>query len=253
MRKKIIVGNWKMNFKTSEAVEFLNSIKDDINTDKVNVAFCPSYVALRDISEVLKNNKIGVGAQNVYFEPSGTYTGEISIGMLKEFNVEYVIVGHSERRTFFNETDEAVNKKVKVLLDENIIPIVCVGENLEERQKNIHKEKIEMQVTKALEDVSLDLVKNIVIAYEPLWAINSGNTEPATSEQAEEMCAFIRLVLKKILGDKLAEKVRIQYGGSAGGKNAKELLEKPNIDGLLVGTASMKPDFVNIVNAALIF
>ncbi|MCX8075357.1 MAG: triose-phosphate isomerase [Clostridia bacterium] len=247
MRKKIIAGNWKMNYTASQAEDFLLSILDLINTDEVDVVVCPNYTALDRIQNILDDKKVKLGAQNVYFEPKGAYTGEISVDMLNALNVEYCIVGHSERRQYFNETNLDVNKKVKVLIEKGIKPILCVGETLEERNENKLFEKVELQIKEGLLDVSAEDVKNnVVIAYEPIWAIGTGVT--ATSAQAEEMCAYIRKVIAQIYGENVSESVRIQYGGSVNAKNANELLNMDNIDGALVGGAALTNDFVAIVN-----
>jgi triosephosphate isomerase len=247
MRKKIIVGNWKMNYTINQADEFVSSIVDSVNTDEVDVVFCPSFVALDTVSNLINDKKVMLGAQNVYFEEKGAYTGEVSASMLCSVGVEYCIIGHSERRIIFGETNEDVNKKAKCLIENNIKPIMCVGETLDERNEGIHFEKIKVQITEGLKDISEeDIKKNVVIAYEPIWAIGTGVT--ATSLQAEEMCAYIRKVVKEIYGEASSEKIRIQYGGSVKPSNAKEILNMDNIDGALVGGASLTNDFIAIVN-----
>ena len=247
MRKKIIVGNWKMNMTKKETAEFLSFMKERINTQNATVGFAVPYTSLSTASEILGGSNIKLAAQNVHFAPRGAYTGEISIEMLKEQGVSYCIVGHSERRTYFNETDESVNKKVKALLEADIVPIVCVGETLEQREQNIHLDVIRTQIKKAIADVDTRFVSNIVIAYEPLWAIGTGKT--ATSEQAEEICSFIRYTIAECYGLTVANEVQIQYGGSVNETNASELLSMENIDGALVGGASLKPSFVEIIDA----
>ena len=234
MRKRIIIGNWKMNMTISETKQFLTAIKLNMKSTKADVAFAVPYTALN-------------ASQNVHYEPRGAYTGEISIEMLKEIGIEYCIVGHSERRQYFNETDETVNKKVKALLENNISPVVCVGENLEERESNTYMDKIRMQVKNAIQDIDPRYVENIIIAYEPIWAIGTGKT--ATSAEAQEICSYIRYVVAEAYGLNVAEKIRIQYGGSVNKSNAKELFCMEDIDGALVGGASLKPDFVEIVEA----
>lgn len=247
MRKKIIAGNWKMNNTITEATELVNSIKDGINTDEVDVVLCPNFVSLSTVSDLIDETKISLGAQNVYFEDKGAYTGETSVDMLISAGVKYCIVGHSERRAYFNETDEIVNKKVKKLLEKDLNPIICVGETLEQRNEEKMFDVVKSQVINALKDVTKDQMKrNVVIAYEPIWAIGTGVT--ATDEQAEQMCKYIRDVIVKIYDEVIAGKVRIQYGGSVKPSNASKILNMPNIDGALVGGASLTNDFVAIVN-----
>lgn len=247
MRKKIIAGNWKMNNTITEATELVNSIKDGINTDEVDVVLCPNFVSLSTVSDLIDETKISLGAQNVYFEDKGAYTGETSVDMLISAGVKYCIVGHSERRAYFNETDEIVNKKVKKLLEKDLNPIICVGETLEQRNEEKMFDVVKSQVINALKDVTKEQMKrNVVIAYEPIWAIGTGVT--ATDEQAEQMCKYIRDVIAKIYDEVIAGKVRIQYGGSVKPSNASKILNMPNIDGALVGGASLTNDFVAIVN-----
>ena len=247
MRKKVIAGNWKMNNTITEATELVNSIKDGINTDEVDVVLCPNFVSLSTVSDLIDETKISLGAQNVYFEDKGAYTGETSVDMLISAGVKYCIVGHSERRAYFNETDEIVNKKVKKLLEKDLNPIICVGETLEQRNEEKMFDVVKSQVINALKDVTKEQMKrNVVIAYEPIWAIGTGVT--ATDEQAEQMCKYIRDVIAKIYDEVIADKVRIQYGGSVKPSNASKILNMPNIDGALVGGASLTNDFVAIVN-----
>ena len=247
MRKKIIAGNWKMNNTITEATELVNSIKDGINTDEVDVVLCPNFVSLSTVSDLIDETKISLGAQNVYFEDKGAYTGETSVDMLISAGVKYCIVGHSERRAYFNETDEIVNKKVKKLLEKDLNPKICVGETLEQRNEEKMFDVVKSQVINALKDVTKDQMKrNVVIAYEPIWAIGTGVT--ATDEQAEQMCKYIRDVIAEIYDEVIAGKVRIQYGGSVKPSNASKILNMPNIDGALVGGASLTNDFVAIVN-----
>lgn len=247
MRKKIIAGNWKMNYCVNKAEDFVSEIKDTINTDEVDVVICPNFVSLDRISDLIDDTNIKLGAQNVYFEDKGAYTGETSVDMLAAVGVEYCIVGHSERRQYFNETDEIVNKKAKKLLEKNIAPIVCVGETLEERESNKMFEIVENQVKASLAEIEKDSIKNkVVIAYEPIWAIGTGKT--ATAEQANEMCKHIRSVVASMYDEDTAECVRIQYGGSVKPANASEILNMSDIDGALVGGASLTNNFVAIVN-----
>ncbi len=246
MRKKIIAGNWKMNKTPAEAVELAKMLKDKVNTDEKDVVFCVPAIDIIPVGEVLKGTNIALGAENVYFEESGAYTGEISPLMLKEAGVKYVIIGHSERREYFGETDETVNKKVKKVLEHGMIPIMCCGETLTQREINITIEHIRIQIKKGLYGLSASDAEKVVLAYEPIWAIGTGKT--ATSQQAQEVCAAIRQVVKEIYGEATAEKIRIQYGGSVNGKNAAELFAMNDIDGGLVGGASLKEEFEQIVN-----
>lgn len=247
MRKKIIAGNWKMNYCVNKADDFVSEIKDTINTDEVDVVICPNFVSLERVSDLIDETNIKLGAQNVYFEDKGAYTGETSVNMLAAVGVNYCIVGHSERRQYFNETDEIVNKKAKKLLEKDICPIVCVGETLEERESNKMFEVVEKEVRDSLDGIEESSMKNkVVIAYEPIWAIGTGKT--ATAEQANEMCKYIRSVVAKMYNEETAEKVRIQYGGSVKPANANEILNMSDIDGALVGGASLTNDFTAIVN-----
>ena len=247
MRKKIIAGNWKMNYCVNKAEDFVSEIKDAINTDEVDVVICPNFVSLDRIGDLLDGTKIKLGAQNVHTEDKGAYTGETSVNMLAAVGVEYCIVGHSERRQYFAETNQIVNLKVKKLLEKDINPIVCVGETLEEREANTMFDVVEKQVRESLEGIEeAQMKRNVVIAYEPIWAIGTGKT--ATAEQANEMCKFIREVVAKMYNETVAEAVRIQYGGSVKPANANEILNMSDIDGALVGGASLTNDFVAIVN-----
>ena len=227
MRKKIIAGNWKMNKTPAEAVELAKMLKDKVNTDEKDVVFCVPAIDIIPVGEVLKGTNIALGAENVYFEESGAYTGEISPLMLKEAGVKYVIIGHSERREYFGETDETVNKKVKKVLEHEMTPIMCCGETLTQREMNITIEHIRIQIKKGLYGLSASDAEKVVIAYEPIWAIGTGKT--ATSQQAQEVCAAIRQVVKEIYSEATAEKIRIQYGGSVNGKNAAELFAMNDI------------------------
>lgn len=244
MRRKIIAGNWKMNKTPQEAVALINELKPLLANAEAEVVFCPPAVSLAAALEATKGSNIGIGAQNMYFEESGAFTGEIAPNMLTEMGVKYVILGHSERRQYFAETDEMVNKKVLKALEHNLIPIVCVGESLEQREQGITEDLVRLQTKIALRGVPAERAKEVVIAYEPIWAIGTGRT--ATNEQAEEVCAAIRKVLKELYGG-VAEEIRIQYGGSVKPSNAKEIFGMPNIDGGLVGGASLTKDFAGIV------
>ncbi len=246
MRKKIIAGNWKMNNTITEGVEFLNTIKDKINTTDVDVVFCVPSINITSTLEVLKNTNISVGAQNMHFEDKGAFTGELSAKMLVDAGVKYVVVGHSERRQYFGETDEIVNKKTLKAIENGLVPFVCIGETLEQREQGITIDLVRTQTKVALNNVKKEYAKNVVIAYEPIWAIGTGVT--ATSQQAEEVCSEIRKVLVEIYDETTANEIRIQYGGSVNGGNASELFAMPNIDGGLVGGASLKPEFEKVVN-----
>lgn len=247
MRKKIIAGNWKMNYSVNQAEDFVYSIKDTINTTDVDVVICPNLVSLDRVSEAIEGTNIMLGAQNVYFEDKGAYTGETSVDMLAAVGVRYCIVGHSERREYFKETDEIVNKKAKKLLEKDIYPIVCVGESLEQREDNTYFEVVEKEVRGSLDGIDKEMISSkVVIAYEPIWAIGTGKT--ATAEQANEMCKYIRGVVAKMYDEDTASKVRIQYGGSVKPSNANEILNMSDIDGALVGGASLTNDFTAIVN-----
>ena len=246
MRKKIVAGNWKMNKTPSEAVALAKMLVPLVDTDKVDVVFCVPAIDIIPVAEAIKGTKIALGAENMYFEESGAYTGEISSAMLTDAGVKYVILGHSERRQYFAETDETVNKKVKKALEHNLIPIMCCGETLEQREKGITIDFIRTQIKCGLNSISKDDITKVVVAYEPIWAIGTGKT--ATSAEAEEVCAAIRGVLGEMYDKETAEKIRIQYGGSVNGKNAAELFAMPDIDGGLVGGASLKEEFKDIVN-----
>ncbi len=249
LRKTIIAGNWKMNKTPSEAKALLEEIAPLVKDADCEVVACVPYVDLATAIEATKGTNIKIGAENCHWEESGAYTGEISTGMLKELGVEYVVIGHSERRQYFGETDETVNKRTKAALKAGLKPIVCVGELLWERECNITNEVIARQIKLDLWDVSAEDMMNVTIAYEPVWAIGTGKT--ATAEQAEEVCAFIRLCLKGLYGLEVAESVTIQYGGSMNDKNAGELLMKTNVDGGLIGGASLVAEkFAAIVDAA---
>lgn len=247
MRKKIIAGNWKMNQTPKEAAKFCKQIKERVASDAVEVVFCVPFVDLYPVLEELVGTGIGVGAENMHFAESGAYTGEISASMLKEMGVGYVILGHSERRQYFGETDETVNQKVKKALEAGIVPILCCGETLEQREAGITLEWVRIQIKRGLAGVSTEDVRRVVIAYEPIWAIGTGKT--ATAAQAQEVCHAIRVVLAELYGREVADEVRIQYGGSVNEKNAAELFAMEDIDGGLVGGASLKEEFISIVHA----
>lgn len=246
MRKKIIAGNWKMNKTPKESVQLVSLLKDKVNTDECDVVFCVPAIDIVPVAAELKGTNIALGAQNMHFENSGAFTGEISADMLLEAGVEYVIIGHSERRMYFAETNETVNKKVLKALDKGLKPIICVGETLEQRNSGITLDFITIQVKTALANVEKEQAKELIIAYEPIWAIGTGVT--ASSLQAQEVCAAIRDIIEKLYDKETAQSIRIQYGGSVKGSNAKELFEMSDIDGGLVGGASLNEDFANIVN-----
>ena len=246
-RKKIIAGNWKMNMTPSEAVELAKKLIPLVGNDKVDVVFGVPAIDIVPVVKAVEGTGIAVAAQNMYFEEKGAYTGEISPLMLKDAGVQYVILGHSERREYFCETNEDVNKKVLCAIAHGITPIMCCGESLTQREKGVTMDFVRQQVKEGLCGVSADEAKNIVIAYEPIWAIGTGKT--ATSEQAQEVCKAIRECIAEIYDAATAEAIRIQYGGSVNGGNAEELFAMPDIDGGLVGGASLKEDFGKIVFA----
>jgi len=248
MRKKVIAGNWKMNKTPSEALSFINEIKDKVNVAESKVVFCVPYVSLQTALKAVEGTHISIGAQNMHYETSGAYTGEVSAEMLKEMGIEYVIIGHSERRAYYAETDVSVNKKAIKALELGLIPIICVGESLEQREQGITVDLVRLQTRIALKDISAEKAKQVILAYEPIWAIGTGKT--ATSEQAQEVCAAIRQVLAEIYDQETADAIAIQYGGSVNANNAAELFSMPDIDGGLVGGASLKPEFEAIVAGA---
>ncbi|MBU3154338.1 triose-phosphate isomerase [Clostridium estertheticum] len=247
MRKGIIAGNWKMNKTVAEAVTLIEEMKPLVKDAKCDVVVCPTFLCLDAVIKATKGTNIKVGAQNMFYEESGAFTGEVSPGMLEDIGVDYVIIGHSERRQYFNETDEAVNKKLKAAYSHNIIPILCVGETLSDREGNITEKVLAGQVKLDLEGLIKEQVEKLVIAYEPIWAIGTGKT--ATADQANETIAFIRATVGAMFGSEVAEKVRIQYGGSVKPSTIKEQMAKSDIDGGLIGGASLKAqDFAGIVN-----
>ena len=247
-RKAIIAGNWKMNKTPSEATALLNEITPLVKDADCEVIACVPYVDIAAAVEATKGTNVKIGAENCHWAESGAFTGEISTGMLKEIGVEYVVLGHSERRQYFGETDETVNKRTKAALAAGLKPIVCVGELLWERECDITEEVIARQIKLDLWDVTEDELKNVVIAYEPVWAIGTGKT--ATSDQAEEVCAFIRAQLAKLYNQAAADAVTIQYGGSMNPANCEELLAQPDVDGGLIGGASLKADQFGVLIAA---
>ncbi len=247
MRKKVIAGNWKMNMLPNEALAFIETIIPMVKNTENEVILCVPYTDLFYSLLAAQNTNIKIGAQNMHFEENGAYTGEVSAQMLKCIGVEYVIIGHSERRQYFAETDETVNKKIKTALKHELIPIVCVGETLEQRESGKTQEIITNQTRLALEGLNTDDVKKVIIAYEPIWAIGTGKT--ATSDDANNSIKNIRNEIAKLYGNDIAEEIIIQYGGSVKSSNAKELFNTSDIDGGLVGGASLKPDeFAKIVN-----
>ena len=249
MKKFLIAGNWKMNKTIAEAKEFAEAIKAKNLSNAEDVAILAPFTQLTTLGCALEGSGIKFGAENVHFEPSGAYTGEISVPMLSEIGVDYCIVGHSERREYFNETDKTCNLKLKALLEAGITPILCVGESLEVREGQGEQTFVAGQIVADFDGIPMDLVSKIVVAYEPIWAIGTGKT--ATPEQAEEMCAFIRGVLAGLYSNETADEVLILYGGSMKPSNAAELLAKPDINGGLIGGASLKvDDFCGIADAA---
>lgn len=246
MRKKIIAGNWKMNQTPSETIGLIKELAPLVKNDEVDVVFCVPSVCLIPALDTTKRTNIQIGAENMYFEEKGAYTGEIAPNMLTDIGIKYVIIGHSERREYFAETDETVNKKVLKAFEHGITPIICCGESLKQREQGITIDFIRQQIKIAFLDVTKEQAKTAVIAYEPIWAIGTGKV--ATTEQAQEVCCAIRKCIKEIYDEETAEKIRIQYGGSVSASNAAELFAQPDIDGGLVGGASLKPDFGKIVN-----
>ena len=248
MRTPIIAGNWKLNKNPQETTEFVNAVKAQLpkSTD-VETLICAPAVDLPALIEAAKGSELHVGAENCYFEDEGAYTGETSPKVLKEMGMDYVIIGHSERRDYFHETDEDINKKAKAIFANGLKPIICCGESLETREANKQDEWVVAQIKAALDGLTAEQVSSLVIAYEPIWAIGTGKT--ASSDQAEEMCKTIRETVKDLYNEETAENVRIQYGGSVKPANVKELMAKPDIDGGLVGGASLVPEsFLELVN-----
>lgn len=247
MRKPVIAGNWKMNKTISEAVELVKALQTLVENAKVEVVVCPTFICLSEVKKALEGSTIGIGAQNMYYKDSGAFTGEISPVFLVDLGIQYVILGHSERRQYFKETDSEVNKKLISALNHGLKPILCVGETLEERDNGDTHKIISAQIEGCLlgmKDMNLD---NLIIAYEPVWAIGTGKT--STKEDANEVIGFIRGLLSQILGSEIGENTRILYGGSVKASNIKELMDMPEIDGALVGGASLEAnEFSRIVN-----
>jgi len=250
MRKKIVAGNWKMNKDLSGTIELISAIKNELSKTETStgVIVCPPFTNLESAKTVLEGSEIKLGAQNMHFQDSGAFTGEISVDMLKSVGCEYVILGHSERRTLFGETDEIINKKIKKAISAGLKPIFCIGETLEERESGSTEKVVEKQVRDGLAGLNESELDDMIIAYEPVWAIGTGKT--ATPEQAQEVHKFIRNLVSELYSANLAENLTIQYGGSMKPENAAELLGQPDIDGGLIGGASLKSDaFTAIVNS----
>lgn len=248
MRKPIIAGNWKMYKDINEAIELANAIKRGVfEAENVEIVICPPFTDLGEVGEMMTGSNVGVGAQNCHWEKEGAFTGEISVGMIKSVNCSYVIIGHSERRKYFGETDKNVNRKVSAVIEGGLVPIMCVGETLEEREAGKTMEVVKQQVLGGLEGFSESSMKDLVIAYEPVWAIGTGKT--ATPTQAEEVHAMIRSLLSERFSQALADSTRILYGGSVNPGNIKELMSEKDIDGGLIGGASLKSEsFIEMVN-----
>ena len=248
-RRAVIAGNWKMNKTACEAAALMEELVPAVADAGCDVVVCAPFTSLSAVLAAAANTNIGVGAQNVHYEKSGAFTGEISADMLVELGVKYAIVGHSERRQYFGETDETVNKRARAAIDAGLTAIVCVGEQLAQREQGVTNELVRLQAKVALGGFSADDMKRVIIAYEPVWAIGTGRT--ATADQAQEVCGEIRKLLAELYGQAVADSVTIQYGGSMNAANAAELLSKPDVDGGLIGGASLKPaDFAAIVQAA---
>ena len=249
LRKAIIAGNWKMNNTPAQTTALINEMKPLVADADCEVVLCVPFVDIPAAVEAAKGSNIKIGAENVHFKDSGAFTGEVSADMLLELGVEYVVIGHSERRTYFGETDQTVNLRTLKALEKGLKPIICVGETLEQRELGYTETLLKYQTKMALTNVTADQLKNVVIAYEPVWAIGTGKT--ATADQAEEVCAAIRKVVGELYGADAAKALTVQYGGSMNPKNAEELLSKPDVDGGLIGGASLKADqFAVIVEAA---
>jgi triosephosphate isomerase len=251
MRKKIVAGNWKMNNDLNSSVALISEIKNILASKSLNaeVIICPPFTSLDAANSLIKDTQIKLGAQNMYYEKSGAFTGEISPLMLKSVGCQYVILGHSERRTIFGESNQLINKKIKAAVENQLNPIFCIGETLEERESGVTFKVIETQVREGLDGLTAEELANLIIAYEPVWAIGTGKT--ATPEQAEEVHAFIRKLIGELYSTEFAEKLIIQYGGSVKPENAAELMSQPDIDGALVGGACLKADsFVKIIESA---
>jgi triosephosphate isomerase len=251
IRRKIIAGNWKMNMLISEAINLANGLKRELlDIDTVDVVLCPPFTALGEVAEIIAGTNLRLGAQNLFWEKKGAYTGEIAPAMLKDVGCAYVVLGHSERRKYFKETNDDINKKVKAALLEGLLPIVCVGETLEQRKAEKTFAVVQDHVENSLKGLSEEEILKTTIAYEPVWAIGTGVN--ATPEQAQEVHQFIRKLLSKIYSEEVASQIRIQYGGSVTAENASSLLQQPDVDGALVGGASLKIDsFAQIVKSCL--
>ena len=247
-RTPIIAGNWKLHMNPEQTTEFVDAVKDKLpDPSKVESLICTPAVDLDALRKAAKGSNLHIGAENCYFEDEGAYTGETSPKVLKEMGMDYVIIGHSERRGYFHETDEDINKKAKAIFANVLKPIICCGESLETREANKQEDWVVAQIKAALDGLTAEQVSSLVIAYEPIWAIGTGKT--ASSDQAEEMCKTIRETVKDLYNEETAENVRIQYGGSVKPANVKELMSKPDIDGGLVGGASLKPEsYLELVN-----
>jgi triosephosphate isomerase (TIM) len=246
MRRIVAAGNWKMNKTPTEAVELIKELTPLVKNDDVDVIFCVPAIDIIPAVEAAKGTNIMIGAENMYYEESGAYTGEIAPNMLVDAGVKYVILGHSERRGYFAETDETVNKKVLKAFEHDITPIICCGESLEQREQGITIDWIRQQIKIAFLNVTAEQAKKAIVAYEPIWAIGTGKT--ATTEQAQEVCAAIRVCLAELYGQETADETRILYGGSVNAKTAADLFSQEDIDGGLVGGASLKAEFGQIVN-----
>ncbi len=244
-RKKIVAGNWKMNMTPSQAIKLVEELKPLVQNPDVDVVYCVPSIDIVPVVEAVKGTNVKVGAENMYVEEKGAYTGEIAPDMLVDAGVEYVIIGHSERRDYFKETDAFLNQKVKKAFEHNLTPILCCGESLEQREMGVTMDWIRLQIKSDLAGITAEQVQKMVIAYEPIWAIGTGKT--ATTEQAQEVCKGIRDCIAEMYDDATAQEVRIQYGGSVNAGNAAELFAQPDIDGGLVGGASLKADFGKIV------
>ncbi|MCI2049701.1 MAG: triose-phosphate isomerase [Lachnospiraceae bacterium] len=245
-RRKVVAGNWKMNMTPSEAKALVETLKPLVESNDVDVIYCVPAIDIVPVVEAVKGTKVEVGAENMYIEEKGAFTGEISPNMLTDAGCKYVIIGHSERRQYFKEDDAFLNKKVLKAFEHGLVPILCCGETLEQREAGVTLDWINLQIKSDLQGVTKEQAASMIIAYEPIWAIGTGKT--ATSEQAQEVCCAIRKTVAGIFDTDTAEKIRIQYGGSVNAKTAPELFSMPDIDGGLVGGAALKPDFGQIVN-----
>ena len=246
MRKKMVAGNWKMNMTPSGAVKLAEELKPMVKNDDVDVVFCVPAIDIVPVVNEVKDTNIKVGAEHMFYEEKGAYTGELSPEMLVDAGVSYVIIGHSERRQYFHETDEIINKKMRKAIEHKLLPILCCGESLEQRESGVTLEFIKKQIVNAFKYIPPEKVINCIIAYEPIWAIGTGRV--ATAEQAQEVCAAIRTNIRDIYGAVVAERIRILYGGSVNAGNANHIFSMPDIDGGLVGGASLKPEFAKIVH-----